>query len=172
MVARERPPGRIAVPIDVEQLYRRYGIMVLRRCRRLLGDEEAAADAMHDVFVQLTRRREVLTAEAPSSLLYTIATQICLNRLRTLRRRPETRDEALLDSIAQAEEPGGRAWARLVLRRVLGPEPSSTRAMATMYYVDGMTLDEVARVTGPSVPGVRKRLKQLRTRVAALAEPT
>jgi DNA-directed RNA polymerase specialized sigma24 family protein len=37
--------------LDVEHLYRKYGPMVLRRCRQLLRDEHAAQDALHDVFV-------------------------------------------------------------------------------------------------------------------------
>ncbi|HEX4621951.1 MAG TPA: sigma factor, partial [Myxococcaceae bacterium] len=43
------------MPIDVEAAYRQYGPMVVRRCRKLLQDEAAAVDAMHDVFVQLIR---------------------------------------------------------------------------------------------------------------------
>ena len=34
--------------------------------------------------------------------------------------------------------------------------------MAVLYYVDGMTLEEVAREVGMSVSGVRKRLLGLR----------
>ena len=42
--------------------------------------------------------------------------------------------------------------------------------MAVMHYVDGMTLEEVARNVGLSVSGVRKRLRQLRERTRALEE--
>ena len=72
--------------LDIEQFYRRYGPMVLRRCERLLRDPEKAADAMHDVFVEILRRKEMLTDEAPSSLLLLTATNLCLNRLRSARR--------------------------------------------------------------------------------------
>jgi len=34
--------------IDVDAYYRRYGPMVLRRCRKLLGQEQDALDAMQD----------------------------------------------------------------------------------------------------------------------------
>ena len=36
--------------IDVEALYRSHGPMVLRRCRGLLGDDQLAEEAMHEVF--------------------------------------------------------------------------------------------------------------------------
>ena len=39
--------------MNVEILYEKYGSMVLRRCRRLLRDEDRAMDAMQDVFVRV-----------------------------------------------------------------------------------------------------------------------
>ncbi len=55
--------------LDVESLYKKYGPMVLRRCRSLLLDEEQALDAMQETFVKLIRYRERLTEKAPSSML-------------------------------------------------------------------------------------------------------
>ena len=37
--------------IDVELYYTRYGPMVMRRCLKLLRDEEKAFDAMHQPFI-------------------------------------------------------------------------------------------------------------------------
>src|SRR4029453_16971171 len=91
--------------IDVESLYRAHGPLVLRRCRRLLRDEARAVDAMHDVFVELLRRKQTRRDEAPAALLLTTATHVCLNRLRGERRRPEDREDALALEIASAPEP-------------------------------------------------------------------
>ncbi len=60
--------------LDVDALYRAYAPMVLRRCRRLLKDEQLALDAMQDTFVQLLRHEKKLEQVAASSLLYRIAT--------------------------------------------------------------------------------------------------
>lgn len=154
--------------IDVDEAYRRYGSMVLRRCRHLLRDEEKALDAMHDVFVNLLRARERLDGEGPASLLMKMATNVCLNRLRGERRRPEDADDAALLAIAAAEEPGGRSVARLALGALLGREPESTRLMAVLHLVDGLTLEEVGREVGLSAGAVRKRLRGLKARVAGL----
>ena len=89
---------------DVDGLARSYGPMVLRRCRRLLRDEDEAMDACQDVFVRLLERRDRLDARYPSSLLYRIATNLCLNRIRDRRRRATSGDDALLDQIASAED--------------------------------------------------------------------
>lgn len=149
-------------PLDVEGLSQRYGPMVLRRCRKLLHDEDEAMDACQDVFVRLIERREILQARFPSSLLYTIATNVCLNRIRDLRRRPTTASDEMLQRIAAAERPGASSEARLVLARLFGRHPESSRAIAVLHYLDGLTLDQVAEHVGLSVSGVRKRLRGLR----------
>lgn len=154
--------------IDIEGYYRRYGPMVLRRCRRLLKDEELAVDAMQDVFVKLVRYEGRLDATAPVSLLYRMATNVCLNRIRTSRRRPETRDDELVARLADLEEPEERLSARSSLARLFGQERASTGTMAAMHLLDGMTLEEVAREVGMSVSGVRKRLRPLRDRLIEL----
>jgi RNA polymerase sigma-70 factor, ECF subfamily len=159
------------VAVDVEALYTRYGPMVLRRCRSMLGGDEAEAlDALQDTFVQVLRHRERLDARGPSSLLYCIATNVCLNRLRTLRRRPWGGGDEVLAGIASAEDVESRAVAVGYLDRIFASELASTRAMAVMHFVDGMTLEEVARHARLSVSGVRKRLSGLRTRARALEE--
>lgn len=156
--------------LDLETTYRRFGPMVLRRCRRLLRDEDLARDAMHDVFVQLLRHQDRLAGDSPSGLLYRIATNVCLNRLRTRRRRPETPDDELLHAIATSEDLETSTAARRLLAAVLGPAPESTRVIAVLHYCDGMTLEEVAAEVGMSVSGIRKRLRALAAQVPPLAD--
>jgi RNA polymerase sigma-70 factor (ECF subfamily) len=156
---------------DIEAYYRRYAPMVLRRCRRLLRDEEAAVDAMQDVFVRLLQREEVLQDSAPSSLLLKVATNVCLNRIRTRRRRPEDGDPDLFETIAFAGPGAGEdtSLARSILNRLFGEEPESTRLIAVMHHLDGMTHEEVAAEVGLSVSGVRKRLRKLRHRLQGVS---
>ena len=140
--------------------------MVLRRCRTLLRDESKAVDAMHDVFVELLRRENQLDARAPSGLLLTTATNVCLNRLRTDRRRPEDADDEVLSRIASLDSNvESLSLARRILDRLFGGEPASTRLIATLLYVDRLTLEEVAAEVGMSVSGIRKRLRTLRDRL-------
>jgi RNA polymerase sigma factor (sigma-70 family) len=153
--------------IQTETYYRTYGPMVLRRCRSLLRDEDQARDAMHDVFVQLLVNQDRLDDHAPSSLLYRIATNVCLNRIRS--RRDADADDVLV-RIAAAGDSADRLGARSVLRRLFGGQDESSATMAVMHLLDGMTLDEVATECGMSVSGVRKRLRRLRTSVAELGE--
>src|SRR5512135_3751491 len=94
------PPERQENPlsVDVEALYRKYGPMVLRRCRSLLRDEEKAMDAMQNTFVRVLKHSGRLDARAPSSLLYCIATNVCLNMMRSDRRHPQYSDDEILQT--------------------------------------------------------------------------
>ena len=153
------------MPVDSQSYYSTYGPMVLRRCRKLLGDEHAARDAMHDVFVQVLSRADDLVDQAPSSLLFRIATNVCLNRLRSKKRRPEDGDPDLLVEIAEQTDPAARNAARLALDALFRHEPEDTALIAVLHLHDKMTLEEVAAEVGMSVSGVRKRLAKLRTKL-------
>jgi RNA polymerase sigma factor (sigma-70 family) len=147
---------------DVSAITQRYGPMVLRRCRRLLRNEDEALDACQDVFVLLIERQSTLDARYPSSLLYRMATNVCLNRIRARGRRPETADDELLYAIAAADEVEPGTEARLLLDRLFRRHPVSSRTIAVLHHVDGLTLEQVAEDVGLSVSGVRKRLRGLR----------
>jgi len=123
-------------------------------------------DAMHDVFVELLRRENRLDARAPAGLLLTTATHVCLNRLRSERRRPEDANDDLLARIASlGHDAENLSLARRALDRIFGGEPASTRLIAVLLYVDRLTLEEVAAEVGMSVSGVRKRLRTLKQRL-------
>jgi RNA polymerase sigma-70 factor (ECF subfamily) len=145
--------------MDIADLYHRYGPMVFRRCLRLLCNEREAEDAMQDVFVQVIQHRTRLTPDYPSSLLYRIATNVCLNRISSRHRaRVMNGDEELLRCLAAVPD-----WdSSLLLEKLFRRHPVSSRVMAVMHYLDGMTLEQVAVEFRMSVSGVRKRLERLR----------
>jgi RNA polymerase sigma-70 factor (ECF subfamily) len=149
--------------VDVAELYARYGPMVQRRCKALLRNEEKAMEATQDVFVQVLRRADELEVSAPSSLLYRIATNVSLNRIRTAKRHPEHQDDELLTRIAMASSSTeDQTIASTLLARLFGTQKESTATIAVLHLLDGYTLEEVAQEVGMSVSGVRKRLRGLR----------
>ena len=97
-----------------------------------------------------------------------MATNICLNIIRSQRRHPENPDDEMLARIAGMEDEERGITTRLRLDRIFAKESISTRTMAVLHYVDGLTLEEVASEFGMSVSGVRKRLRALRTRAIEL----
>jgi RNA polymerase sigma-70 factor (ECF subfamily) len=148
--------------VDVDGLYRKYGPMVLRRCRALLKDEEAAEDAMQETFVRLLRHQETLNADYPSSLLYRVATNVCLNVMRSGRRKPAMNASPMLEEMPGRENVEGRALDAILVDQVFSGVKESTRLAARIHYLECATLKETAERVGMSISGVRKRLDSLK----------
>ena len=150
------------------KLYEAYAPMVYRRCVFLLKDDAEAKDMVQNVFLRVYERMDTLDLSQPSSLLWNTATRLCLNRIRDKKRRGLDVDSSeLLLTIACAEDDDG-IEARGLLAKIFSKEQESTRTIATLHYVDGMTLEETAETVGLSVSGVRKRLRTLQAKIKNL----
>ena len=123
---------------------------------------------MHDVFVQLLAHVRDVEVNATAGLLHRIATNLCLNRLRSEKRKPYDADDELMLRIAADSEPGAQTAAARFLGTLFGRVPVSSREIAVLHLHDGMTLEETAREVGLSVSGVRKRLRALEAAGRAL----
>jgi len=156
--------------IDIEAYYTRYGPMVLRRCRSLLRDDQAAFDALQEVFLKVLARRDHLTGDHPSSLLYRIATNICLNRIRDDRRHDVRESAEVLHHLSFFEAAEKDLSARRLLDYVLGSEKEFTRQIAVLYFINGMTIQEVSATVKLSISGVHKQLAKLRRKIRATGE--
>ncbi len=156
--------------IDIEAYYLRYGPMVLRRCRRMLKNEQSAHDAMQEVFLRILTNRDRLTGMYPSALLYRIATNVCLNRIRNERKHSLSEYLDILQNLSFFEEQGDSGSAKKLLEYVLEQEKESLRKIAVMYFINGMTIKEIAETTKLSVSGVHKQLEKLRRKMKEKGE--
>jgi RNA polymerase sigma-70 factor (ECF subfamily) len=130
----------------------------------MLGNEEDAMDAAQEVFVRLIREAKRLSNLYPSSFLYTVATNVCLNVLRGKRRHGETTHNAGDLPLLSFDRGYEKVEAEMILDAILRVESESTRAICFMYHADGMTLKEIGASLGLSVAGVWKRLKTFNAR--------
>jgi RNA polymerase sigma-70 factor (ECF subfamily) len=143
--------------------------MVLRRCKKLLGDESSAADIAQEVFIKVWEKRNSLNDEYPSSLLWRIATNMCLNHIRDSKRRGSfVSSNEMLTNIACSEDVEHEAGNRDLLSRLFRKHPESSRTIAVLHLIDGMTLEEVAKEVNMSVGGIRKRLRSLKNTLTEL----
>lgn len=156
-----------AMAIDVESLYRRYGDLVLGRCRTLLGSDADAQEACQEIFLRVHRYSASFRGDAsPSTFLFRVTTNHCLNVLRTRRRRPEDSED---DLSFVADVVKDRAEARELLDRVLAGQDEKTMQCIVYHLLDGMTHDETGKLVGLSGAAVRKRLAKFRREVAGRA---
>ena len=63
---------------DLADLYRRFGPLVLNRCRRVLRDDAAAEDVLQDVFLRIWRYQDSFArADSKVAWLYRVADRRC-----------------------------------------------------------------------------------------------
>jgi RNA polymerase sigma-70 factor (ECF subfamily) len=151
--------------IDIESFYISYGPMVLRRCRRMLKNEQSAYDAMHEVFLKVVSNQNRLTDEYPSALLYRMATNVCLNRIRNEKKHTLNEYLNILQNTSFFENQELETSTRNLLEYILGKEEETPRKIAVMYFVNGMTIKEIAATMRLSISGVHKNLDKIRRRI-------
>ena len=147
--------------LRIEELYDRYAHLVFRRCLMLLGNAADAEDALQEVFVKAMRAAESFRGDSsPSTWLYRISTNHCLNVLRSAKRlRKRLERQAAEREPTAAAVPAEQMEAAAQIRELLPHFDERTQQMAVYYFVDGMSQEEIAQQVGASVPTVRKYLK-------------
>jgi RNA polymerase sigma-70 factor (ECF subfamily) len=147
-------------------LYARCGAMVLRRARSLLGDEEAAWDALQEVFVRALRSGRAFRQESsPTTWLYRITTNYCFNVLRDAGRRQE-KLRGLPPALPDRGDPSPPD-VRLALSQILARLPDELCEIAVYHHVDRMSHDEIAAVMGVSRRTIGNRLKDFQRQAQA-----
>jgi len=150
-------------------LYRRYGALVFRRARALLGDEQASWDALQEVFLKaLKAHGDFRGQSAATTWLYRITTNHCLNHLRDGLRR---RDLATQNLIPLAGPDAETFDLRLTIARVLDELPIEICEIAVYAHVDGMSQEEIAEVVGLSRKTVGHRLREFQARAQKMLGP-
>jgi RNA polymerase sigma factor (sigma-70 family) len=151
-------------------LVARHGPMVLRLCRRVLGDAQAAEDAFQAAFLVLARRASaVQPPQALAAWLHQVAYRVALKaRGASLRRR--TRETAVPD-LAPADphpDPLAELSARELLT-ILDEEvqrlPQAYRLPVIHCCLEGRTQEETASLLGWTPGAVKGRLERGRARL-------
>ena len=139
---------------DVDGIYRRYAGLVLRRARRILGDDHLAHDVCQDVFVQLVRSQATWASPSAVGWLYRTTTNCCLNLIRGTRRWHD-----FLRRLPAPQPVAPPLSTQLVLRGV----PERLHEIAIYYGLDDLSQEEIALVLGLSQKTVSNRIRELRS---------
>lgn len=148
---------------EVDGLYRRYAGLVLRRARRILGDDQLAHDVCQDVFVQLVRSQDTWASPSAVGWLYRTTTNCCLNLIRGTRRWHD-----FLRRLPPPQPLTPPLSTQLVLRGI----PARLHEIAIYYGLDEMSQDEIALVLGLSQKTVSNRIRELRSWLSDLDAPS
>ena len=158
-----------------EQLFQQYHRGIYNAIYQMTRNEADAADLTQEVFVRAYRALPRLqTPEAFTSWLYRIAVNLSRNWLRD---RGRVRIESLEVPVEDGEEASTREIAdptgdpaslvqtqdlqERVQKAVAGLSPDH-RAVVTLHHLQGMPVEEIARVMGCSTGTVKSRLSRAR----------
>jgi len=169
-----------------EELVRTHAGRMLSVAKRMLRNEDDAADAVQEAF--LSAFRAIDRFEGGSRLgtwLHRIVVNAALMKLRTRRRKPEEPLDPLLPRFlddGHMERPA-QAWARpaddalvsaetrrLVLDRI-AELPETYRTILLLRDVEGLDTDETAAALGISSGAVKTRLHRARLALRELLDP-
>lgn len=161
----------MAASPPIADLFERYSAVIYRRCRQMLRDHALAEDAVQEVFFRALRAHDQFRGESsPLTWLYSIATKHCLQQIRNTTRRQSKLDT--LSAQARAQVVPELLEEGLTLLQILDEQDETTRHVAYLRFVDGMTITEVADVSGVSRKTASKRLARFleaaRTRLTPL----
>jgi RNA polymerase sigma factor (sigma-70 family) len=151
----------------LELLFERYHRRAFHWCLRVLGDDELAADAVNDIFLDLLQRtRPYQPRQRFGAWLYVTARNRCLNVLRR-RHREDLGDDPLERALAlvAADDDPHRDAERAELdrhlqeacRRLLSPREQE---VVHLRYVVGLRVDEITSLLGlGNASGARTHLR-------------
>ena len=121
---------------------------------RMLGRRADAEDAVQRALLKCYVARDSYSPRwAVSTWLYRALANVCIDELR--RRRPR---EGLAESAAAGVGAHARTVERLDLEAALATVPREARMLLALYYVDGLSYAELARVRGISINTVKSQL--------------
>ncbi len=185
MAQEETLPGRLAKDLDgtFEELVRVYQDRLFSFALRLTGNREDAEEAAQDAFVKAYRALSGYPAERIRGMvlrawLYRITLNTVRNRFRGKKLRLVSLDHPMSpvsESLWEpADDPAARPDARYESSRsrvdmesLVSSLPERYRAPLILRYVEGLRLDEVARVlkqpVGTTKSNVHRGVNALRT---------
>lgn len=160
--------GRAAA---ADALFRRYATPVWRTLVWVLGDDPELEDIHQEVFIQALRSAHRFRHDAPlQSWLCAIAINCARSRLRYRRRRRWLSfvvDDALPEASFDPNDPTAcRVRAVYLILDRLDPD---SRIAFSLRFIEGLSLGEIADVTGVSLGTVKRRLRRGRDRFTRLA---
>lgn len=159
---------------DVEtfaELVRRYRDLCFRFAVRILGNRDDAEDALQEAFVRAFRGlASCRDPERFGAWLYQIVVNECRTRAtRRTRRERRMADEPTSDIADPAGLPGDSAISEEIEYALAQLVPEQREAFV-LKYVEELSYEEMAEITGVGVSALKMRVKRSCERLRELLE--
>jgi RNA polymerase sigma-70 factor, ECF subfamily len=156
-----------------EEIYRAHAGRLYSVAVRMLGNPTDAEDMLQEVFLTAHRKLDGFRGESSlGTWLYRLATNLCLDHLRSRAGRNRQLTDALDEEpvLADARTRGlaDRAVSRLDLERALEKLPDGCRAAFVLHDIEGLEHQEVARALGIAEGTSKSQVHKARLRLRGL----
>jgi RNA polymerase sigma-70 factor (ECF subfamily) len=154
------------------EAYRRYGPALLRKAKRMLHNPVDAEDVVQGLFVDLLQSGGQAgpgAAQLELGYLYRAVTHRCLNVLRDAQNRRRLLDQREAPATLARTTCEERAIDLDLLLKLSAQLDQLSCEMLVYRFIDDMTQEEIAELTGYSRKTVGKRLDDARSAVLRLA---
>ena len=133
---------------------------------RKLGDFHTAEEITQDTFLKAYQKLSTLRDPVRfPGWLYVIAARCCISWFRQNRLQTESFDSLKREMNAQSWVKYADARLHEEVHNALESLPESERTVLTLYYMAGMTCEEIGRFIGTSCGAIRDRLYRARIRL-------
>lgn len=162
--------------LEVERatvIFKEHYSRIFRYLVSMVRDTAEAEDLTQETFLRAYRGRDSLRDEgAQTAWLYTIATNVSLDRLRQYARRAPL-ESATDPQEVDLAEPDAPSLQKLIERdemsacvqRYLSDLSDNYRAVILLHDMHGLTSAEIARLLDESLPNVKIRLHRARRKL-------
>jgi RNA polymerase sigma-70 factor (ECF subfamily) len=153
-----------------ESLYNRYVSKVYQRCLSMTHDSEKAHDFTHDIFLKVFDKLTSFQKRSSfSTWLYSVSYNYCSDQLRLGKKVLLTSfDNTCGEYIAESQESHLQEEALQLMRRAMAMLSVEERALLSLRYEDGLSIEEVAQLYSIGAGAVKMRLKRSREKLKGL----
>ncbi len=158
--------ARIGDKSALNRLAQRWQPKLLRHAQRLLGEGEPALDATQDAWLDILRGLHGLReARAFPAWAYRIVSRRCAGSIRQRQRQCDVAET--FDGVASTTASPEQSASAEELHMLLDSLPTHHRATLALFYLEGLTVVEVAAALEIAPGTVKTRLMHARQRLRA-----
>lgn len=129
--------------------YDLYKAGIFRFALSILRDPQLAEDVLQETFVRLLSAKRLPAPGSEQAWLYRVARNLCYDILR--RKKRETEEPAAESA------PPDQSWEFIELISSLN---ETEREIVSLKFIGGLSHQEIAKITGATVHGAKKRYER------------